>query len=426
MHKLFSALSQKRKPISIFFLLFLGFGLFTIDYEWLLPNEPPEIMTISWKKPLVIEQPTTLEVILTDKEQNINELHVSLENNNFFTLQSHTKKSKNGHHQFLFEILPKIVANNEPVILHYSDGTHALTKAITINIPRLPPQISRIAPNSPLTVTLGEVSTLEIDLKHTENNPEEISVSLEIEPYFMSVLSSEKQIVTDNKMTFRFEILPSNVGNKKEIIIHYGADKLLSQRLLVNSNMPYFFKKNGSTFVERLLAPDESIYASHMTVWRANNEHTLVTGHPTSNIFREVSGTLFNYAVNSANFDDSNFFLGAGFASLPKDDEKLVQKYLEEFKPFKKTFAYISSQYEGLDNLKSLSIALKSNFSLTTQEEHDIDRFKELTSSENLTKAQENFLRSLINNPTQALDIRQKATWKDFSIFIQEFSHLDE
>jgi hypothetical protein len=383
-------------------------------------------MTISWKKPLVIEQPTTLEVILTDKEQNINELHVSLENNNFFTLQSHTKKSKNGHHQFLFEILPKIVANNEPVILHYSDGTHALTKAITINIPRLPPQISRIAPNSPLTVTLGEVSTLEIDLKHTENNPEEISVSLEIEPYFMSVLSSEKQIVTDNKMTFRFEILPSNVGNKKEIIIHYGADKLLSQRLLVNSNMPYFFKKNGSTFVERLLAPDESIYASHMTVWRANNEHTLVTGHPTSNIFREVSGTLFNYAVNSANFDDSNFFLGAGFASLPKDDEKLVQKYLEEFKPFKKTFAYISSQYEGLDNLKSLSIALKSNFSLTTQEEHDIDRFKELTSSENLTKAQENFLRSLINNPTQALDIRQKATWKDFSIFIQEFSHLDE
>ncbi|OAD19458.1 secreted protein, partial [Candidatus Thiomargarita nelsonii] len=417
MHKLFSALSQKRKPISktIFFLLFLGFGLFTVGYEWLLPNEPPEIQTISWNKPLVIEQPTTLEVILIDKEQNINELHVSLENNNFFTLQSHTKKSKNGHHQFLFEILPKIVANNEPIILHYSDGTHALTKAITINIPRLPPQISRIAPNSPLTVTLGEVSTLEIDLEHTEKNPDEISVSLEMEPDLISVLSSEKKIVTDNKMTFRFEILPNNVGNNKEIIIHYGADKLLSQRILVNSNMPYFFNKNGSTFVERLLAPDESIYASHLTVWRENNEHTLVTGHPTSNIFTEVSGTLFNYAVNSANFDDSNFFLGAGLASLPKDDEKWVQKYLDEFKPFKKTFAYISSQYEGLDNLKSLSIALKSH--LTTQEEHDIDRFKELTSSENLTKAQENFLRSLINNPTQALDIRQKATWKDFSIF---------
>jgi len=407
----------------IFFLLFLGFGLFTVGYEWLLPNYPPEIQTISWNKPLIIEQPTTLEIILTDKEQNINELHVSLENNNFFTLQSHTKNSKNGHHHFLFEILPKIIANNEPITLHYSDGTHALTKAITINIPRLPPQISRIAPNSPLTVTLGEVSTLEIDLEHTENNHEEISVSLEIEPEFISVLSSEKQIVTDNKMTFRFEILPSNVGNNKEIIIHYGAEKLLSQRILVNSNMPYFFNKNGSTFVERLLAPDESIYASHLTVWRENNEHTLVTGHPTSNIFTEVSGTLFNYAVNSANFDDSNFFLGAGLASLPKDDEKWVQKYLDEFKPFKKTFAYISSQYEGLDNLKSLSIALKSH--LTTQEEHDIDRLKELTSSENLTKAQENFLRSLINNPTQALDIRQKATWKYFSIFIQEFSHLE-
>jgi hypothetical protein len=429
MHKLFSALSQKRKPISksIFFLLFLGFGLFTVGYEWLLPNYPPEIQTISWKKPLVIEQPTTLEVILTDKKQNINELNVSLENNNFFTLQSHTKKSKNGHHQFIFEILPKKIAKNEPVILHYSDGTHALTKAITINIPRLPPQISRIAPNSPITVTLGEVSTLEIeiDLEHTEKKPDEISVSLEIEPDFISVLSSEKPIVTDNKMTFRFEILPSNVGDNKEIFIHYGAEKLLSQRILVNSNMPYFFKKNGSTFVERLLAPDESIYASHLTVWRENNEHTLVTGHPTSNIFTEVSGTLFNYAVNSANFDDSNFFLGAGLASLPKDDEKWVQKYLEEFKPFKKTFAYISSQYEGLDNLKSLSIALKSHFRLTTQEDHDIDRLKELTSSENLTKAQEIFLRSLINNPTQALDIRQKATWKYFSIFIQEFSHLE-
>ena len=393
-------------------------------------NTPPKITHISWHQPLILGQSNSLEILIEDREEGTDKLNVSLEfENNLLTQQSVDKFSDYPKNRFTFKFLPTQTGSDKNIVLHCTDGKHGLSKKIPFTVKLPPPKINDVKCNRPLT--LGNVSVLEVSLtKHQQEMPSDILVFLEAENNLISVLSAKREIVSDNLITCKFEIMPNHVGNEKEIRIHYGGSnddiKMSPYSYKARIDMPAFFNEEGSTFLEMIESPDDSIYGSHITKWGNDSNYVLVTGHAASNVCRKVSASLFNYALHLGKID-SSFFLGAGFGSIFQDDMQRIKlrMSLDQLMPFQKTYNYLQRNLFWNNNeVIRLLIMLRDQIQFNQEYETLIQNFSKLmnTNPDKLSEEQLEFMKEILNEPDKAAHIMIQAKLKEFEPFLEELS----
>jgi hypothetical protein len=136
----------------------------------------------------------------------------------------------------------------------------------------------------------------------------------------LNVLQKSRKVLEPGATQVTFEVIPIRVGNELEVALRFGKDWSSRKRLEVKVGMPAFSGRSNASFLEMSEAPDTSIYGSHITMWSGLNTQ-YISGHAASNICRKVSAAVIDFAISRAMIND-DFFVGAGFASLP-DDSKL-------------------------------------------------------------------------------------------------------
>ncbi len=275
---------------------------------------------------------------------------------------------------------------------------------------------------------LGKEAVFEIVINPILNNSESLNVLLKSEE--LAVTKTERSINAEGNLVLKFFVTSTSVGENLKAIIqvgisHWGISRWQKKDFTFTSEMPSFFAKGGAPFIEIMKSPDESVYGSHITYWQILNS-PIITGHAASNICREVSGAIFNYAYNSSIIDD-NFFVGAGLASLPTDEKKEEQliNQLEKLPISKKLQVYISfSTVNGnTGSLVELVDILKNPDSLNV----DLSKAKEFreTIANPITEKQFKDIENWINKPEDAFSLygaKESIDWKDFSDEIRKIS----
>lgn len=298
--------------------------------------------------------------------------------------------------------------------------------------------------------TTGETTYLSVNIKRSALNNVPLKVYLETDDNW-TVISKETQTQNDVEFVVVFELVPNGIG-QQSLTLKYGSQKrIMSQNISTEVHMPSFFNEKGSTFPEMVEAPDEYIYGAHITAWIPTANPLIVTGHAASNICRKVSGALFNYAITRSVIDE-DFFLVAGFASLPKDNNKLsaLKDNLHIFEPTKLLKAQaetvimlsevisadtenyadsIKENYIKLINhnkllsalsvLKSLSVSFLENPSFENTSTEEITAFFDAYQKE---KPSANDIRPYISNPEKSLFLRQTSDWLRLKEYIDEYN----
>lgn len=193
-----------------------------------------------------------------------------------------------------------------------------------------PPEVIGAAWPEGQTAAFGREIALDAMIQTNGHDPDKIQVLLRSEESLFQVNTVEPPVQTKedkDRLRYRFRVTPLTVGEKLPLHIEVrevNKDRSHAYTFFGDVSMPPFFNPKGQTFLEMTESPPESIYGSKIHFWNGRSGFPfLVTGHAESGVCREASGILFNYALNSSNFDD-NYFLGAGMASLSQDEKKLT------------------------------------------------------------------------------------------------------
>jgi hypothetical protein len=133
----------------------------------------------------------------------------------------------------------------------------------------------------------------------------------------LAVVGKSHSLVDAGRMQLTFRVVPIRAGNALDVAVRYGKGRSSLKHFKVDVAMAAFSGRSNASFLEMMEAPDTSIYGSHITMWSGAGTQ-YVSGHAASNICRKISAAVIDFAISHAVIND-DFFVGAGFASLPED-----------------------------------------------------------------------------------------------------------
>jgi hypothetical protein len=144
----------------------------------------------------------------------------------------------------------------------------------------------------------------------------------------VDVINKTRTETTDGRLKLTFEVRLNQPGSEQSITVVFGKGLSESHTIDFDVDMPPTAGQRATTFVEMVDGPDESILGTHITLW-TNGGGVLISGHAASDVCRAISSAAFEYAVQIGSFND-DFFLGAGFAAIPRDRE-LIDRTRENY-----------------------------------------------------------------------------------------------
>ena len=391
-------------------------------------NNTPRITAIKGYDALVVGEQATI-VIEVEDDDKLDKLNVVLDGpNSFLEVGSPIKQQKSDDViEFAFPVKPLSELTKSSIRVTVTDAYTSSSRSQAISIRHRPPSIVAVSPDGPMELTLGETSNLLVKVRHFETTADRVSLFIEDPNGTIEVVGSQADEPDENTLVVQFTLRGKNVADKTDLIINYGADSLQQSRYEVSIAVPRFFPEDGSTFVEMIDAPDDSIYGSHITVWQTPALQ-LVTGHAASNICKTISGALFNYAVSASVIDD-DFMLGAGIASLPKDERRLAfaLQTIRELDAFPMTSLNLrlALMLGRTKDLKMLVSALKEPFEDEEGLEENMKLYEQLAEVDRLSDTQALQLKRLVELPDQLLNIVKMSSQQEIAPLAEEFSTLD-
>jgi hypothetical protein len=136
----------------------------------------------------------------------------------------------------------------------------------------------------------------------------------------LAVLHKSREILSNGATRVTFSVVPVKAGRHIEATIRYGRNRNATFPVSFDVDMPSLAGRSNGSFLEMVSAPDSSIYGSHITQWESLDGALYISGHAVSNVCRKVSAAVIDYAVSHSLIND-DFFVGAGFASMPNDPD---------------------------------------------------------------------------------------------------------
>jgi hypothetical protein len=140
-------------------------------------------------------------------------------------------------------------------------------------------------------------------------------------------IAKSRALLGDGGVLLKFTVVPTGAGRDVEATLRFGRNGNAKHRFRFDVDMPSFAGNSNGSFLELISAPDSSIYGAHITIWSSIST-MFVSGHAASNICREITAAVISFATSHSLIND-DFFVGAGFASLPSD-EGTRQRAFEE------------------------------------------------------------------------------------------------
>lgn len=136
----------------------------------------------------------------------------------------------------------------------------------------------------------------------------------------LMVLHKVRQSVKPGEIQLTFSVVPTRAGNDLEAFVRYGRDRSNRKSFKFNIEMSAFSGRSNASFLEMNEAPDASVYGSHITRWSGIGRTQYISGHAASNVCKKISAAVTDFAISHALFNDE-FFVGAGFSSIPEDPD---------------------------------------------------------------------------------------------------------